>query len=292
MGKVTTASNVDRDSVSTDCAAEHAHTHRPRRPLYTAADLRISCWRHAADLRAALYRYGPPPRMQLRQAFDLISPRRARELRYVTPHARPLWQRYLHQAFGHWDTETAPRLRMLTLLNGAWHFGEHAWDFDLERIKRQIRAILAGYHYVVAIEFACFRNYRMTTGTGRIIAPHVQGLIWGDTPGLRARRAALVAGIAGADPIHLRSIKEEAGGFAGAVGYMVKPPHHGYRLWQDAHGRFHHQGEALALQRHHYLFTHLLPYDYPDLTLSGGAGVAVLRTARAAADRPFRRPQR
>jgi hypothetical protein len=36
----------------------------------------------------------------------------------------------------------------------------------------------------------------------------------------------------------------------------------------------------------------LLPYDYPDLVLSGGAGVAVLRTARAAADRPFRRPRR
>jgi hypothetical protein len=31
-----------------------------------------------------------------------------------------------------------------------------------------------------------------------------------------------------------------------------------------------------------------LPYDHPDLFLSGGACVAVLRTARAAADRPFR----
>jgi hypothetical protein len=51
-------------------------------------------------------------------------------------------------------------------------------------------------------------------------------------------------------------------------------------------------GEALALIRHHYLFTHLLPYDYPDFTLSGGAGGAVLRTARAAADRPFHRPRR
>jgi hypothetical protein len=51
-------------------------------------------------------------------------------------------------------------------------------------------------------------------------------------------------------------------------------------------------GEKLALKRHHRLFTHLLPYDYPDLTLSGGAGVAVLRTARAAADRPFRCPRR
>jgi hypothetical protein len=47
-------------------------------------------------------------------------------------------------------------------------------------------------------------------------------------------------------------------------------------------------GEKLALKRYQHLFTHLLPYDYPDLTLSGGAGVAVLRTARATADRPFR----
>ena len=83
-----------------------------------------------------------------------------------------------------------------------------------------------------------------------------------------------------------------ASGFTGAVGYPVKPPRHGYRLYQDRHGCLHHRGEKLALKRHHYLFTHLLAYDYPDLTLSGGAGVAVLRTARAAADRPFRRPQR
>jgi hypothetical protein len=97
---------------------------------------------------------------------------------------------------------------------------------------------------------------------------------------------------AGADPLHLLAIREAAGGFAGAVGYLVKPPHHGYSVWQDQSGRFHHRGEALVLKRHQCLFTHLLPYDYPDFTLSGGAGVAVLRTARAAADRPFRCPRR
>jgi hypothetical protein len=122
--------------------------------------------------------------------------------------------------------------------------------------------------------------------TGRIIAPHVQGLIWGATPELRARCAQLGAGLAGADPLHLYSIREAAGGFAGAVGYMVKPPRHGYCLWR-AHGCLHHPGEALALVRHHRLFTHLLPYDYPDLTLSGGEGLAVLRTV---VDRPFRHP--
>jgi hypothetical protein len=42
-------------------------------------------------------------------------------------------------------------------------------------------------------------------------------------------------------------------------------------------------GEALTLKRHHRLFTHLLPYDYPDFTLSSGEGVAVLRTAQATA---------
>ena len=72
----------------------------------------------------------------------------------------------------------------------------------------------------------------------------------------------------------------------------IKPPHYAYRLYQDMRGRFHHRGEKLALIRHHRLFTHLLPHDYPDLTLSGREGVSVLRTARAAADRPFRRLQR
>jgi hypothetical protein len=199
--------------------------------------------------------------MHLRRAFDLISYRPA-------------------------------HLRMITLINGAWHFGEAAWDFNLDRIKRQIRAILAGCNYVVAIEFAPFRNHVMADNTGRIIAPHVQGMVWGETLGLRARCAQLGAGLAGADPLHLLAIREAAGGFAGAVGYMVKPPHHGYCVWQDRTGRFHHRGEKLALIRHHRLFTHLLPHDYPDLTLSGGEGVSVLRTARAAADRPFRRPRR
>jgi hypothetical protein len=88
---------------------------------------------------------------------------------------------------------------------------------------------LAGSNYVVAIEFAPFRNHVMADNTGRIIAPHVQGLIWRETPGLRARCAQLGAGLAGADPLHLLAIREAAGGFAGAVGYLVKPPHHGYR---------------------------------------------------------------
>jgi hypothetical protein len=108
---------------------------------------------------------------------------------------------------------------------------------------------------------------------------------------LRAQCAQLAPGLGGADLLRLLAIREVAGGFAGAVGYMVKPPYHGYSVWQDRSGRFHHRGEKLALKRHYRLFTHLLPYDYPDLTLSGEEGVAVLRTARAAADRPFRCPR-
>jgi hypothetical protein len=42
-------------------------------------------------------------------------------------------------------------------------------------------------------------------------------------------------------------------------------------VWRDARDRFYHQGEALALKCGHHLRTHLLPYDYPDLTLSGGS---------------------
>ena len=263
-----------------------------QRPPYTAENLRISCFQHAQDLRDAFHEYGPPLGMPMRRALDLISHRRALELRYMNPHARPIWQHYLRKAFGDWGVETAPDVRMITLINDLWHFDERTWDFDLDRMKRQIRSLLAGCNYVVSIEFAYFCNHLLAVGSGQVVAPHVQGLIWGETPGLRERCAQLVPGLAGADPLHLLAIREAAGGFAGAVGYMVKPPYHGYSVWKDMRGRIHHQGKALALKRHHYLFTHLLPYDYPDLFLSGGEGVAVLRTARAAADRPFRRSRR
>jgi hypothetical protein len=39
----------------------------------------------------------------------------------------------------------------------------------------------------------------------------------------------------------------------------------------------------MALKGYQHLWTNLPPNDYPDFTLSGGAGVAVLRTAWAAA---------
>ena len=80
----------------------------------------------------------------------------------------------------------------------------------------------------------------MANDAGQIIAPHLQGLIWGATPGLRARYAQLGAGLGGADPLRLLAIREAVGGFAGAVGYMVKPPYHGYRLYQDRSGCLHH----------------------------------------------------
>ena len=39
----------------------------------------------------------------------------------------------------------------------------------------------------------------------------------------------------------------------------------------------------MELKGYQHLCTNLPPNDYPEFTLSGGAGVAVLRTARAGA---------
>jgi hypothetical protein len=103
------------------------------------------------------------------------------------------------------------------------------------------------------------------------------------------REAVPRADLTDADPLRLLAIRKAAGGFAGTVVYMVKPPYYGYLVWREMRGRLHYRGKALPLKRHHRLFTHP-PNDYPDLTLSGGAGVAVLRAARAAADWPFRHP--
>jgi hypothetical protein len=84
------------------------------------------------------------------------SRRRALELRFMIRHARSIWQYHLRGSVRHWGVETAPNLRTITLINDPWHFDERAWEFDLDRMKREIRPILAGCNYVVAIEFACF----------------------------------------------------------------------------------------------------------------------------------------
>ena len=259
-----------------------------RRPPYTNDNLRADCRQHAQDQQQALDRYGPLPRRSLRLVRSLLRRGRALELRYINPYAREAWQKYLLDALLRRGIDAVPDLRTITIINGDWQFSEKSQDFDLERLKRQIRKILRGYNYIVMIEFAYIRNYQDGHGTGRVIVPHVQGLIWGVTPGLRTQRAKLTPSMAGADPIHLRVVNDAAGGLAGAVSYMVKPPYHGYRLWKKSTQGFGHRREPLPLKVHHYLLTHLFQYEYDQLALSGGKGMAVLRTARAAADRPFR----
>jgi hypothetical protein len=63
---------------------------------------------------------------------------------------------------------------------------------------------------------------------------------------------------------------------------MVKLPHHDYRL-SCANGSFYHHHAVKALKGYHYLWTNPPPYDCPYFSLSSDEGVAVLRTAWAAA---------
>ena len=89
---------------------------------------------------------------------------------------------------------------MITLINGAWHFGEAAWDFSLNRSSARSYAFsrlqLRRGHRIRP-----FRNHVTANNTGQIIAPHLQGLIPGVKPGLRARCAPLAPGLGGADPL-------------------------------------------------------------------------------------------
>ena len=57
------------------------------------------------NLRDAFHRYGPPSGMPLHWALNMISHRRARELRYVNPHARWWWLHYLHDAYRQWTSK-------------------------------------------------------------------------------------------------------------------------------------------------------------------------------------------
>jgi hypothetical protein len=69
-----------------------------------------------------------------------------------------------------------------------WHFADRGLEFCTEKIEYQVRHALKGLNYLVMIELAAHEDH------GRVVAPHIQGLIWGDAPS-RRRRVRFSGGI-------------------------------------------------------------------------------------------------
>jgi hypothetical protein len=237
-------------------------------------------------LDAAIARYGFPngaPRSYIRD-FDFLV---ADCLGYMQPSAPLYWQAYLYHALLAQDVFDRPDIYTITIIDQRWHFGEREWNFQPGKIEYQLRRALKGLNYLVMLEFQVFGNVRHTQQLvidgveqvrdhGRVIAPHVQGLLWGKPPS-RRQRAQFPGGLFGAPGIKLKRITD----FAGAVRYMVKPPYMGQLLrpWGDGHcSRY--PWARMSLPLHHLLFRHLHQFRYPELTFGSGEGSAVLAQAK------------
>jgi hypothetical protein len=248
---------------------------------------------HHEQLNRALDRYGAVRRRRVERIRHAVGRHQARELRYMNPFARGVWLRHLIEAAEFYDLRSRTHLSAITIISPDWDFDEKNWSLDLDRIKRHVRKLLRGYNYLLHIEFAYFRNYRVfdrETGevVGRLISPHLQGLIWGPRPGWKARKKGLRRGITGARPVVVIPVSEARGGLDGALTYMTKPPFYGYTRRAVSERQFRSRPTDLTLRQHHFLLSHLFDLDWPTLAMSGGEGIGLLRRARAAADRPFR----
>ena len=263
---------------------------------------------YADKLDRAIARYGLPQGIGVHRTWLRDLDYRVRDLLgYMQPSASLWWQCYLYHALTASDVIDRPDIFTITILDKRWHFGERRWNFAPGKIEYQVRRGLKGLNYLVMIEFEVFGNLRYfeplpSTGNawqlepggvipphlqwlmsehrqrdeGRLIAPHIQGLLWGQRPS-RRQRAQFAGGIFDAPGIKLMPLTN----FAGAVRYMVKPPYMGQLLQlRPAGRRVRYPWARMPLLLHHLLFCNLYDYSYADLTFASGEGSAILAHAK------------
>jgi hypothetical protein len=237
-------------------------------------------------IKRAINRYGLPTGAYRSWMRDLDY-RVSDLLGYMQPSAPLHWQFYLHHALTAGGVIDRDDIYTITILDQRWHFGEYKWGFAPEKIKYQVRRALKGLNYLVMIEFQVFGNLRyreewtdeqgfnVDVEYGRVIAPHIQGLLWGKRPS-RRQRAQFAGGIFNAPSIKLMPLSN----LAGAVRYMVKPPYMGQELHQRLDGaRIRYPWAAMPLKLHHLLFCRLFNFSYADLAFASGEGSAILADA-------------
>jgi hypothetical protein len=239
-----------------------------------------------ARLSKAMSRYGVPrgaPRVWLRDPDYQVMD----HLRYVQPSAAMYWQCYLFAALQDAGVDQHPDLSTITILDKRWHFGERNWNFAPRKIEYQVRRALKGLDYLVVIEFETYRNVRylepLPSGSvlghhdhGRLITPHLQGLIWGKAPS-QQQRACFAGGLFGSPGGKLIGVHD----FPGALKYMGKPPYRGRSIFRLTSGRkITRPWPDMSLTLHHLMVRHLHQYCWPELTFASGEGSAILAHAK------------
>ena len=172
-------------------------------------------------------------------------------------------------------------LSMATVIDERWHFPARHWHFDLEQITRLVRQAFADHSYLFLVEFApiTYLGYR-------IIAPHLQGLLW---PMNRYQAADVSShfssGLAGAPALKRKRVYD----LPGAMRYNVKVIDRGYTYGVTRLGKAIRRRRQLYLTEIYHLWRNLHHFTYPELTIASGIGEEVVQEALDRLDRMWGR---
>jgi hypothetical protein len=279
--------------------APQSRSRQQRKKPYTEAWMMADARKHHRDLAEAIDRFGPRLSQHKKAALSPKAKEAIRDLRrnqahwsgYMNPFARvavfqAIW-RHAEPILGQ-----AANPEMITIIHAPWHTNDKVLEFYPEVIQDMVKVRLAGLNAIVAVEFAYYHNVRHDEDgvIGRLFAPHVQGVVWGDST--RADRAALAAsfagGIGGSHGVERQAMTYPFG----AVAYGVKAPMHGYSFYRRRDGSYAHRAKALPLSWHYRLWGRLHGFTWPQLVFGVGEGEIVLNAAWADLNDTWRRRTR
>lgn len=233
-------------------------------------------WRsyHFDHMTTAITRYAKLPRRRLNRIIERFSRENAGNLAYLNPWSDEMWQNYLYRGL----VLRGARYRSpvaVTAIHPPWNTNTSSPRFNLAEIRGEVEEAFSGLSYLVMIEFAVFRN--VSHGGGRLIAPHIQGLVFGDIDNgrLAKLRKRFGGGMDGAHGLWLEKVTD----LAGAVRYLVKPPVCGYSRKPLKNNKVKRPIFQFSYRQRFRTFELFRRFIYPDLTIGGRLGATVLRDA-------------
>ncbi len=207
-------------------------------------------------------------RQELRTAKQELDARHWHQLALFNPWSRLRYMELLSGALKP-GFQGVSALEMITIVDSDWHVGLNSGAIDIPKIKKTVQNRLRGLSGVLQVEFAFFRTARHKNGEP-LLAPHVQGLVWGNQT--RRERQVTAERFPGGAYGARGVLRKKVYDLKGAIGYMVKPPLYACHLYQLRNGNFASRGADLTRPQRFKLWQRLHHYNFPSLLFSMGEG--------------------
>ncbi len=219
-----------------------------------------------AILQNGIARYARNP------AASLVSIRKrlAKNLDYANPFSAELVQTLIYKRLA--PLHVRETLKMVTILHSPWNTTPIDLKIDYASIAAKVRRELTSIHGIFAVEFSYFQNVGFRNS--RLVAPHCQGICWGDAIHTVTQRGALRfgGGEFGAIPVVAKDVYD----LSGAVRYSFKHPYREYAVYQRRDGRFWHGERELRQKSAFIIWDYARYYGWPDTVFGIGEGAVIL----------------